>query len=170
MSWYTEEVKGVLDIAKTLATLGTLGLVVRGWHIISTDNNRREHRKETWGRVQRLCTDVCQLREDAVTYWTTVRSALGTQSDSASLKSKLKSISHSCALLHEIDSRFDVTSEVVALRQAVTGGDFESKGACQATDEKTGEIFLAVDNLNAALDRGFREAHPAVDMRISDLV
>jgi hypothetical protein len=136
--------------------LVTWGLVILGWIIVSRGNDKRERRKEIRSQLDKLARELRDLEQEARVHFLAPGSDPEARAREVSLRWRVKNAIRLMdrLALGEIKCESDKKS---ALRQAVTGGDFDSpeRVASEATAPKLQAISEAVAEIVDALEKSF---------------
>jgi len=149
------------ELLAIVAPTITWVLVLIGWIVVHWTTARRARRQEELGMLAAIEKRVIALRDLAVSYYTSPAS----DSDSGTvvrLKLELKSIVGSVRLLRKRQPNgYEVEGDIIGLRQAVTGGMFESGSKVRRPpdDEKVQNIWSRVDDLLQALQGEFERVN-----------
>jgi hypothetical protein len=113
-------------VVRTVAPVVQIGLIIAGWYYISRDHNRREERKELRALIAEWKRQVQILRERGIEYYQLPGSDQRAPQLARELKYGLKALCQQIQQYTNFCPSFDAADELVALRQAFTGGEFES--------------------------------------------
>lgn len=140
-----------------LAQFGSWGLVILGWAVVRRDNNRREKRKEIKAVVDSAIDRSERLQDLGRRYYV---SPMSSQSDeqAARIKSEVKKLGTELQILHLVtDGKITASRAMIALRQRITGGSFDSaqRQPLLESDPLLLEIDDAVSELHRVLGKAF---------------
>lgn len=135
----------------------TWALVIVGWLIVHWTTVKRARRQEDLGAIDAIETRVVALRTQVVSYFTSDPANEDASAIAGMIKLELKSVSSAIRALN----RYDLASEIMRLRQAMTGDPFESADREQLShdDAIVQDVWLAADELVVALRKEFADAH-----------
>ncbi|BAK76766.1 hypothetical protein NH8B_1951 [Pseudogulbenkiania sp. NH8B] len=137
---------------KTLAPLGSWGLVVLGWMIVRGDNNRRERRKELRVIVDSVIEHLDALEQKTHDYFTSEPST-ATDRVAQEIKSLLKVIACDLSSLKTEEPLLDCNLQIIRLRRRITSGEFDSASRVARTSndpffaEVAGDVIATQDHL-----------------------
>ncbi len=146
MQWWGEFLKVVGPL------IGWI-LVIVGWLRVTSENDRRQERKEVLECIENLEELLEEIQLLASEYYSKEGGDAECQSIGSTIKTKLKRVSRLCVQLIDYDKAFLSLNDCnVSLRKAVTGGEFESKGrlAYLPNHAQRYEIGNAVEELVSA--------------------
>jgi hypothetical protein len=132
-------------------------LVIVGWGIVSRGHNKREDRKEARASLIQLGDLVRKIEENAHQYLVSSAASAESRTLSIAIKRDLKRLAGDLQRFAESCNGVQYRLELIAFRQAVTGGEFDSKKrtACGADSVKLAEVSTGADDLLAALEGAF---------------
>ncbi|WP_143330316.1 hypothetical protein [Chromobacterium haemolyticum] len=131
-------------------------LVLWGWHRVTKENNKRELRKEVKDRIDTVAKLLDSVEDDAIEYY-----RMDNSDESIRLARKIKvnvaSVGHHLNILTNIDDKYRCSHELIALRKAVTGSDFDSaeRAVRELGDQIFTDIAAASVNVIRKLDRAY---------------
>jgi hypothetical protein len=156
--------KSTLEIVQPWVTWG---VVVAGWFFVYHTTGLRERRKEDALLVDRIEQDVEKLRDLAIDYYTTTSDLPADQAKASQIKLELRSLGHRLRILRARNPDvYDLDSELIAFRKAISGGDFETMTrAARPSAEVMPRVWAASDDFVTALNIALQQAHPATPFR-----
>lgn len=146
-----------LETFRTIAPVGSWVLVIIGWRIVLKDHDKREIRKEIKALIDSAIAKVDTLEDHAVEYFSTTDGGRGS-AIAASIRSNLSSIATDIKHVREASKGLiDGESQLIALRQAITSGDFDSASrvAIPESDEMFEDIRSAILAFRSHLQGAF---------------
>jgi hypothetical protein len=149
-----------MDTATAFAPAVSWLLVILGWWVVSRDHNNRERRKEVRGQIEGLIRDIREIEMKTYDYLPTTADSNVSRSLGLRLKSDLQRLSLALVRLAKVEE-IDVKDEMTALRQAITGHEFDSR-ARQPCDLDSGwalEVQTTANKLIDDLELAFREKY-----------
>lgn len=141
-------------------------LVIVGWIVVHRTAEvralRQSRRQEDLDAVRTLAKRVAALRDLAIQFFTE-HDQHDSRASESHIKFELKSIAAELAMLQKRNPKaFDLTSEMVSLRRAITGGSFDSRSRTKVPHDhdvvKT--IWLAAGRMLEELTSEFYRAYP----------
>jgi hypothetical protein len=122
-----DELAFYFELSKALSGPVSWVLVAIGWHVVSKGNDKRERRKEIRSLIDRVRDTATGLEALANEYYQkapsdAVHIGWNIKRDLARLAGHLTALEALC----KKKPRFDFDGQQLALKQAITGGDFES--------------------------------------------
>jgi hypothetical protein len=111
----------------TVTPIVTWLLLICGWYALHVTAAIRARRQEELARVEDIAKRIEAIRDRSIAYYTGSPDAPERSVNQALLKYELQSLASWIQLLRARKPQcYDLDSEKIALRKAVTGGDFES--------------------------------------------
>lgn len=143
-------------------------LVVFGWLVVHYTSGLRARRQEELAWIADMAARIIAIRDHAIEYFRAGSDAPELTTNQARLRYELQSLG--ARLQAKRDQRkgyYDLDSEQIALRQAVTGGDFESKDrtAADPSSKVIQALWFVSDQFIVALDLEFEKANKSVLLR-----
>lgn len=115
-----------------LAPFGTWLLVIIGWFFVSSDNNKRENRKEVRLAINAISTTLTNLQKLVFRYYTSAINAPGVDDISVEIKDEIMRLGLQLEVLKKHDDKFNLDTEYLKLKQDVTGNaNFDSNNRRQ---------------------------------------
>jgi hypothetical protein len=137
-------------------------LVFAGWVVVHWMSVRRARRQEKLAMLGAIEKRIVALRVAAVAYYTS-QPAEADKASETHFKLEVKSIIRNIKLLGKKrhSDPYNVEGDIISLRQALTGGDFEVgvRKVFAPDDEKIQEIWGCADDLIASLQAAFERVH-----------
>jgi hypothetical protein len=152
-----------VDWAKVGSILQSIGpaiswvLVILGWWIVSRGHNRREDRKEVRAALTHIADLIRTVEENSHHYLVSSTSSPENRTLSIAIKRDLKRLAGDLQRFEESCEGAQCRLELIAFRQAVTGGEFDSKkrAVCAPDSVKLAEVSSGADDLLAVLEGAF---------------
>jgi hypothetical protein len=149
----------VASVLKALGPIGSWILIIIGWKVVSRDHNQREDRKDVRALINNLGTLVRAIEEKAHRYYLQGGATAGAQTLSMEIRRDFKRLAGDLGRLKKLCGSVDFKFDLIAFRQAVSGGDFDVKkrSACTPDSTKLSDVSSAADSLLSILEDGFTE-------------
>ena len=150
------------DIMTTVTPIVTWLLLICGWYALHATAVVRARRQEELARVEDIVKRIVSIRDKSIAYYTNGSNAPDQLATQALLKYELQSLASWVNVLRARKPKYyDLDSEQIALRKAVTGGEFESaKRAPAAPNEPVvQELWYCSDRFMVALHEEFEKAN-----------
>lgn len=145
------------SILQSIAPAISWVLVIVGWGIVSRGHNRREDRKEARASLIHIGDLIRKIEENSHLYLVSSASSPESRTLSIAIKRDLKRLAGDLQRFEESCEGIQYRLDLIAFRQAVTGGEFDSKkrSVCGSDSVKLAEVSSAADDLLAALEAAF---------------
>lgn len=131
-------------------------LVIAGWRFVSRDQSLRENRKDTRAQIDRIDLLLSKIEASAHDYFCRSANDDACVGLAITLKRDIQRLGGQLALVRSGDDEYE--KPFIALRQAITGDDFDSpsRRTRLADSIKLHEISQAVNDVTASNERWFR--------------
>lgn len=149
-------------VLPTIAPGITWVLVVFGWIIVHFATARRARRQEDIAAIAAIEKRIGELRTRTVKYFTSDPASEQVSADAAFIRFELQSIIAAIGVLQDgSPQHYDLSSEIMYLRQCVTGDPFDSarREALKDSDQRVQSVWLACDRLTIELRKCCNKAH-----------
>lgn len=136
---------------QTLAPLGSWILVIAGWYVVSKGHNKREARKEIKATLDGAVARSERIAELAQDYYAS-DPGFENAKRAGRIRSELKTLATEVHILRSAsEAKIDANHALIALRQAITGGEFDSSN--RAAEPPESEVFAEIDEAVVAFHR-----------------
>lgn len=132
------------SVIQTIAPLGSWILVIAGWYVVNKGNNKREARKEIKAMLDAALARTDRIAELAQDYYASEPGAENSKR-AARIRSDLKTLATEVSNLRSASSNhIDANRALITLRQAITGGKFDS--ADRPAEGPESEVFEEIND------------------------
>lgn len=155
MSVLPEWLQVIFECLRIVAPIGSLILVIIGWHFVRADNNKREDRRELRSLLDSIIEDIEKLQAKGFEYYLSGPEDANAVMLQIQLKTGLELLQGRISTIRRLHSKYFIHPEdFVALNRNLTGGDFESSQRVKRppTDSKFLEIALSSKQLTLYLE------------------
>jgi len=150
------------EIMTTIAPIIQWVLLILGWYALHKTAAIRARRQEDLARIEDIVKRIEAIRDKSIEHYTVSSDACARLAAQARLKNDLQSMASRIKLLrtHKPDC-YDLDSQLIAFRMAVTGGTFESTEASPAPSDGplVQELWYSADSFIVALHQEFEKAN-----------
>lgn len=150
------------DILTTVTPIVTWLILIAGWYALHLTAVVRAHRQEELAQVEDINKRIASIRDKSIAYYTNGSDAADQLAVQALLRYELQSLASWVKVLRARKPKYyDLDSELIALRKAVTGGEFESARRAPAAPNGpvVQDLWYCSDCFMVALREEFEKAN-----------